>query len=142
MTWDGSNASCKGLSAASISCCVKCPLLPAALTHNECGHNMLYIIVLPDVAARGPQRCRLRDGAGRWRQEAAGWTQWTLCPGQAEEVAAPPPPPQQGEVGPLKIWDSSRELIFLWQYFAAGNSKYRSQHQQCTVQSVRYLDIV
>ena len=142
MTWDGSNASCKGLSAASISCCVKCPLLPAALTHNECGHNMLYIIVLPDVAARGPRCCRLRDGAGRWRQEAAGWTQWTLCPGQAEEVAAPPPPPQQGEVGPAKIWESSRELIFLWQYFAAGNSKYRSQHQQCTVQSVRYLDIV
>ena len=105
-------------------------------------YAVLYIIVLPDVAARGPQRCRLRDGAGRWRQEAAGWTQWTLCPGQAEEVAAPPPPPQQGEVGPLKIWDSSREMIFLRPYFAAGNTKYRSQHQQCTVQSVRYLDIV
>ena len=74
-------------------------------------YAVLYIIVLPDVAARGPQRCRLRDGAGRWRQEAAGWTQWTLCPGQAEEVAAPPPPPQQGEVGPLIIWDSSREMI-------------------------------
>ena len=108
-------------------------------------YAVLYIIVLPDVAARGPQRCRLRDGAGRWRQEAAGWTQWTLCPGQAEEVAAPPPPPQQGEVGPaLKIWDSSREMIFLRPYFDAGNTKYRSQHhdQQCTVQSVRYLDIV
>ena len=82
-------------------------------------YAVLYIIVLPDVAARGPRCCRLRDGAGRWRQEAAGWCpQWTLCPGQAEEVAAPPPPPQQGEVGPLKIWDSSRELIFWRPYFA------------------------
>ena len=63
---------------------------------------VVIYLILPDVTARGPRCCRLRDGAGRWRQEAAAGC--PLCPGQAEEMAAPPPPPQQGEVGPaLKI---------------------------------------